>query len=74
MAQQSDDLAILSRAFEDALTDLLLEVLKLRIAGDRIRLEAKAKTSIQSSGSAGRGQQAVSQARTCGCGAPRQAR
>jgi hypothetical protein len=27
MAQQSDDLAILSRAFEDALTDLLLEVL-----------------------------------------------
>jgi hypothetical protein len=26
MAQQSDDLAILSRAFEDALTDLLLEV------------------------------------------------
>ena len=47
MAQQSDDLAILSRAFEDALTDLLLEVLmeggtsfeqmKLRLARNRLR-------------------------------------
>jgi hypothetical protein len=49
MAQQSDDdLAMLSRAFEDALTDLLLEVLmeggtsfdqqmKLRLARNRLR-------------------------------------
>ncbi len=48
MTQQSDDLAMLSRAFEDALTELLLEVLmeggtsfdrqmKLRLARNRLR-------------------------------------
>jgi hypothetical protein len=48
MAQQSDDLAILASAFEDALTDLLLEVsmeggtsfdrqMKLRLARNRLR-------------------------------------
>ena len=49
MAQESDDLTILSRAFEDALTNLLLEVLmeggtsfdqqmKLRLARNRFRM------------------------------------
>jgi hypothetical protein len=48
MAQESDNLTILSRAFEDALTNLLLEVLmeggtsfdqqmKLRLARNRFR-------------------------------------
>src|SRR6266516_2285347 len=48
MTQQSDDLAMLSRAFEDTLTELLLEVLmeggtsfdrqmKLRLARNRLR-------------------------------------
>jgi hypothetical protein len=56
MAQQSDDLAILSRAFEDALTDLLLEVLmeggtsfdqqmKLRLARNRLRRHTEKESS-----------------------------
>jgi hypothetical protein len=63
---------------QEALKNALLELSpaeKLRIAGDRIRLAAKAKVSTPSGASAGRGQKAYTvDCRTYQCPAPRQAR